>query len=164
MDSRAGRHRIIEEGVRRMIDEIRIRREDIEILGSDEVRLMDCQYAEKFGESFIYFNYTDFPSTKTRSAAEAYRDALREALKKNEPTHIGFQKEKKDGICITERQKACLKKYEIPFEEALEKDDLDMLLDNIDDAIVRNIVLNGDEPDEVGVLLQRVYDQIYFQN
>lgn len=31
-------------------------------------------------------------------------------------------------------------------------------------AIVDNIVTHNDEPDEIGVKLQRIYDQIYDQN
>ena len=34
----------------------------------------------------------------------------------------------------------------------------------IDDAIVDNILDHNDEPDEIGIKLQRIYDQIYNQN
>ena len=47
---------------------------------------------------------------------------------------------------------------------ALEKDDLGELLLAIDDAIVDNILAHNDEPDETGVKLQQVYDQVYYQN
>jgi|GEM_PF-4110798 len=36
------------------------------------------------------------------------------------------------------------------------------LLTAIDDAIVENIVANNDEPDETGIALQRIYDQIRY--
>ena len=35
------------------------------------------------------------------------------------------------------------------------------LLDIINDVIVDNILGNSDEPDEEGVRLQRIYDEIY---
>lgn len=68
-------------------------------------------------------------------------------------------------INITEEQKAYLREQGVPFEDALEKNDLDALLESIDDAVVDNIVDHDDEPDEVGIRLQRIYDQIrYIQN
>ena len=38
------------------------------------------------------------------------------------------------------------------------------LLDVIDDVIVNNILGNHNEPDKEGILLQRIYDQIFNQN
>lgn len=68
-------------------------------------------------------------------------------------------------INITEEQKAYLREQNIEFEDALNKDDLEALLEIIDDAVVENIVMHGDEPDETGIRLQRIYDQIrYIQN
>ena len=68
-------------------------------------------------------------------------------------------------INITEEQKAYLREQDIEFEEVLNKDDLEALLEIIDDAVVENIVTHGDEPDETGIRLQRIYDQIrYVQN
>lgn len=48
------------------------------------------QYEEKFGERFIAFNYADFQGIRgvAGSAAQQYREALREALAKDEPTRI----------------------------------------------------------------------------
>lgn len=64
-------------------------RADMEILCSNEVRTMEEEYYKKFGEWFIHFNYVDFPGIKgEQRPAEMYREALREALKKDEPTHI----------------------------------------------------------------------------
>lgn len=65
-------------------------------------------------------------------------------------------------IHITEEQKAYLREQGVAFEDALGKDDLESLLEMIDDAVVENIVTHGDEPDEVGIRLQRIYDQIRF--
>ncbi len=68
-------------------------------------------------------------------------------------------------IEITEEQKAYLRENSVEFEDALEKNDLEALLEAIDDAIVENIVTHNDEPDETGIRLQRIYDQIrYIQN
>ena len=68
-------------------------------------------------------------------------------------------------INITEEQKAYLRDHAVEFEKAREKDDLAALLEIIDDAVVENIVTHGDEPDMVGIQLQRIYDEIrYIQN
>lgn len=67
-------------------------------------------------------------------------------------------------IHITNKQKEYLESQSVDIKAALEADDLDALLDIIDDAIVDNIVNHNDEPDETGIALQRVYDQIYNQN
>lgn len=67
-------------------------------------------------------------------------------------------------IHITEEQKAYLRKHGVAFEAALEKNDLEALLEAIDDAVVDNIVDHHDEPDETGIKLQQIYDQVYNQN
>lgn len=67
-------------------------------------------------------------------------------------------------INITEEQKQYLKEQNVDIREALENDDLGELLLAIDDAIVDNIVDHNDEPDETGIKLQRIYDQVYNQN
>lgn len=67
-------------------------------------------------------------------------------------------------IYITEEQKSFLKENFVKFEDALYKNDLDALLTAIDDAIIGNILAHNDEPDEIGVHLQRIYDQIYNHN
>ena len=38
------------------------------------------------------------------------------------------------------------------------------VLDAIDDVIVSNILGNNDEPDEEGIRLQRIYDDIFYEN
>ncbi len=67
-------------------------------------------------------------------------------------------------INITEEQKQYLKEQNVDIREALENEDLGELLLAIDDAIVDNIVDHNDEPDETGIKLQRIYDQVYNQN
>lgn len=68
-------------------------------------------------------------------------------------------------INITEEQKTYLQEHGVAFEDALERNDLEALLEVIDDAIVDNIVDHNDEPDEIGIRLQRIYDEIrYIQN
>lgn len=68
-------------------------------------------------------------------------------------------------IEITEEQKAYLRENSVDISGALQNDDLGELLLAIDDAIVDNIVDHNDEPDETGIRLQRIYDQIrYIQN
>ena len=65
-------------------------RADAKILCSDEVMDMRKRYREKFGEPFICFNYADFQGVRgvAGSAAQQYKEALEEALKKDEPTRI----------------------------------------------------------------------------
>ncbi len=67
-------------------------------------------------------------------------------------------------IKITEEQKKYLLEQSVNVNDALENNDLGALLLVIDDAIVDNIVDHDDEPDEIGINLQRIYDQIYNQN
>ncbi|MCI8828829.1 MAG: hypothetical protein HFE98_08260 [Ruminiclostridium sp.] len=67
-------------------------------------------------------------------------------------------------INITEEQKKYLLEQSVDIRSALENDDLGELLLVIDDAIVDNILDHNDEPDEIGIKLQRIYDQIYNQN
>lgn len=67
-------------------------------------------------------------------------------------------------IEITEEQKAYLRENSVDISGALQNDDLGELLLAIDDAIVDNIVDHNNEPDEIGIKLQRIYGQIYNQN
>ncbi len=67
-------------------------------------------------------------------------------------------------IKITEEQKRYLLEQSVNVNDALENNDLGALLLVIDDVIVDNIVDHDDEPDEIGINLQRIYDQIYNQN
>lgn len=65
---------------------------------------------------------------------------------------------------VTEEQIEILTPYIENLEELLAGDDVQALLDAIDDVIVNNILGNNEEPDKEGILLQRIYDQIYNQN
>lgn len=67
-------------------------------------------------------------------------------------------------IKITDKQKLILKQYFNNLDELLVKDDIQVFLDRIDNIIVDNIVDNNDEPNEDGIILQRIYDQIFNQN
>lgn len=70
-------------------------------------------------------------------------------------------------IDITSEQKQFLKKYVTNIDELIDADDLGELLSAIDDAIVDNIMNNKtepNEPDEIGIKIQQIYDQIYNQN
>ena len=62
--------------------------EDFEILRTKEIRALQEQYKEKFGSYFLYFNYADFPGSKTQRPAEMYRDALRKAVADDKPHQI----------------------------------------------------------------------------
>lgn len=61
-------------------------REDMEILCRQETFDLRTAYREKFHEDFRPFNYGDFCGDGSQPAAAIYVEALREALKKDEPT------------------------------------------------------------------------------
>lgn len=65
---------------------------------------------------------------------------------------------------VTEKQKTILSNVIPNLKELIETDNLGDLLLSIDDVIVDNIIDNGDEPDDEGIKLQLIYDQIYNQN
>lgn len=67
-------------------------------------------------------------------------------------------------IIVKPEQRKELKSYIDNIEELIVADDIQNLLDAIDDVIVDNILGNNDEPDDEGIRLQRIYDQIYMQN
>lgn len=67
-------------------------------------------------------------------------------------------------MIVNDEQSEILKPYIDNLEELISNDNLEELLDAIDDVIVDNILGNNDEPDEEGIKLQRIYDQIYNQN
>lgn len=50
------------------------------------------------------------------------------------------------------------------IESLIIMDDVQRVLDRIDDEIINNMLGNNDEPDENGITLQRIYDEIYSQN
>lgn len=67
-------------------------------------------------------------------------------------------------MIITEEQIESLKPYVENIEELVQNDDVQEVLDVIDEVIVDNILGNDDEPDEEGIKLQKIYDEIYNQN
>lgn len=67
-------------------------------------------------------------------------------------------------MTIKEEQIAKLKPYIENLDELIANDDIESLLEAIDDVIIDNILGNNDEPDEEGIKLQLLYDQIYNQN
>lgn len=67
-------------------------------------------------------------------------------------------------MVIKSNQVKKLKPYIENIEKIIEEDDVQEVLDAIDDVIVDHILENNDEPDAIGIELQRVYDQIYNQN
>lgn len=66
-------------------------------------------------------------------------------------------------IEITEKQKKELNKHIDNLDILIESDNLDLLLIAIDDAIINHID-DDDEPDEIGIIIQRIYDEIYEAN
>ncbi len=67
-------------------------------------------------------------------------------------------------MIITEKQLKVLEKHIPNIRELAKSDDVQMVLDVIDDVIVGNILEHDDEPDDEGVRIQLIYDQIYNQN
>lgn len=67
-------------------------------------------------------------------------------------------------MIIKDEQIEKLKPYIENIAELIQNDDIQEVLDAIDDVIVDNILGNNDEPDEEGIILQKLYDQIFNQN
>lgn len=67
-------------------------------------------------------------------------------------------------MIIKNEQIEALKPYIENIEDLIAEDNVQLLLDVIDDAIVENILGNDDEPDAEGIKLQKVYDEIFNQN
>ena len=57
-----------------------------------------------------------------------------------------------------------LKQYISKLDTLIENDDVQDLLDAIDDIIIDDILGNNDEPGDLGIRLQRIYDEINSQN
>lgn len=66
-------------------------------------------------------------------------------------------------IVKTEQIKV-LKLHIEDIETLVASGDVQAVLDAIDDVIVDNILANNDEPDEKGIKLQKIYDEIFDQN
>lgn len=67
-------------------------------------------------------------------------------------------------MIITDQQIRELEVYIKNIKELVQKGDVQEVLDAIDDVIVSNILGNNDEPDEEGIRLQRIYDDIFYEN
>ena len=65
---------------------------------------------------------------------------------------------------IKDEQLKELKKHIDDIDDIIADGNVQNLLDAIDDVIVNNILGNNDEPNEEGIRLQRLYDEIYNQN
>lgn len=66
-------------------------------------------------------------------------------------------------MVLTVEQKTFLANYINDIEAIVESDDVNELLLMIDDAIVDTFDSNG-KPDDTGIKLQRIYDEIYSSN
>lgn len=67
-------------------------------------------------------------------------------------------------MIVTDKQIEILKPYINNITELVQSGDIQEVLDAIDDVIVDNILGNNDEPNEEGIRLQKVYDEIFNQN
>ena len=67
-------------------------------------------------------------------------------------------------MIVNATQIEVLKSYIENIESLVSEDNLQVVLDAIDDAIVDNILEHNDEPDEEGIKLQKIYDEIFHQN
>ena len=67
-------------------------------------------------------------------------------------------------MIVKAEQIEVLKPYIEDIEELIETDDVQVVLDAIDDVIVDNILANNDEPDDDGIKLQKIYDEIFNDN
>ena len=65
---------------------------------------------------------------------------------------------------VTQEQREVLKRYIENIEDLISAGDVQVVLDAIDNVIVDNILAHNEEPDEEGIMLQRIYDQIDNQN
>lgn len=67
-------------------------------------------------------------------------------------------------MIVKTEQMEVLKPYIENIEDLIESDNVQEVLDAIDDVIVDNILANNDEPDDEGIRLQKIYDEIFNQN
>lgn len=67
-------------------------------------------------------------------------------------------------MIVKTEQIEVLKTYIENIEDLVESDDVQAVLDAIDDVIVDNILANNDEPDDEGIKLQKIYDEIFNEN
>ena len=67
-------------------------------------------------------------------------------------------------MIVKSEQIKTLKLYIDNIEDIVKSDDVQSVLDAIDDVIVDNILANNDEPDDEGIKIQKIYDEIFNQN
>lgn len=67
-------------------------------------------------------------------------------------------------MIVKAEQIEVLKPYIENIEDLIAEGDVQAVLDAIDDVIVDNILGNDDEPDDEGIKLQKIYDEIFDQN
>ena len=67
-------------------------------------------------------------------------------------------------ILVKQEHLDYLQEAKIDISSALSSNDLDLVLEIIDDAIVDDIVDNDDVISKHGIFLQRIYDQINADN
>ena len=68
-------------------------------------------------------------------------------------------------MIISEKQKSYLEKYIENLHIMIEKDDLDEILDKIDTLIiVKGMTEDQEWLTPLGIELQKIYDEIYYQN
>ena len=67
-------------------------------------------------------------------------------------------------MIVKTEQIEMLKPHIENIEDLIETGDVQEVLDVIDDVIVDNILANNDKPDDEGVKLQKIYDEIFNQN
>lgn len=68
-------------------------------------------------------------------------------------------------MIVTKEQIDRLKRYAPRTLRFIEEDDLGEFLTTLDDYIVEDIMNREDnEPGEIGIKLQKIYDQVYKQN
>ena len=67
-------------------------------------------------------------------------------------------------MIVNTEQIKILKTYIESIEDLIVEGDVQAVLDAIDDVIVDNILGNNDEPDDEGIKLQKIYDEIFDKN
>lgn len=68
------------------------------------------------------------------------------------------------NMIISNKQIEKLRTYIKNIDELVQKEDVQEILNSIDDIIVNNILGNNCEPNEEGIELQKIYDQIFNDN
>lgn len=67
-------------------------------------------------------------------------------------------------VIVNAKQIEMLKLYIPDIEKLVATGNVQLVLDAIDYLILDNILGNNDEPDSKGIMLQKIYDEIFNQN